>query len=161
MIDQLMREKVRDLSFINLEFHFERLIISKYWKSFEVFPIWKFKPLRSILNRPKMTIRPAGHTPAVRSHFYRKPIKLKTQNFVRGVDRLKHCGDKIRWWLTHNWKQLIGTEPSSSICFYYILINFDQFWSVLVKNHILIENWWILTCCEFNFPEFKFNFGRF
>ena len=37
MIDQLMREKVRDLSFINLEFHFERLIISEYSKFLKFF----------------------------------------------------------------------------------------------------------------------------
>ena len=41
MIDQLMREKVRDLSFINLEFHFERLIISEYSKFLKFLKIFQ------------------------------------------------------------------------------------------------------------------------
>ena len=40
MNDQLMREKVKDLSFLNLEFHFERLICVKIVKMF-----WNFSSL--------------------------------------------------------------------------------------------------------------------
>ena len=41
MNDQLMREKVKDLSFLNLEFHFERLICVKIVKMF-----WNFSSLK-------------------------------------------------------------------------------------------------------------------
>ena len=41
MNDQLMREKVKDLSFLNLEFHFERLICVKIVKKF-----WNFSSLK-------------------------------------------------------------------------------------------------------------------
>ena len=62
MNDQLMREKVRDLSFLNLEFHFERLIISKKLKFLKFFQSENSGPSRAILNWPKMTSPSTRHT---------------------------------------------------------------------------------------------------
>ena len=68
----------------------------RIFKIFEIFPVWKFKLSRSILNWPKMTIRPTGHTPAAK---FSGPIFVGNLNKIEN-SKFRKGGWQIEtlWW---------------------------------------------------------------